>query len=86
MICILILIGFVVLFIDFFIVFIVGVIIVFRILIVGIDVNLWLWRKNVVFEIYEKVFKNKDEVVKEVILNVMEWCKIIKFYLDFIVL
>lgn len=42
------------------------------IFIIVINVNLWLWRSNVVFEIYEKVFKNRDEVVKEVIFNVME--------------
>lgn len=42
------------------------------IFIIVINVNLWLWRRNVVFEIYEKVFKNREEVVKEVILNVKD--------------
>lgn len=36
-----------------------------------INVNFMLWRKNVVFEIYDEVNKKRDEVLKNVILYFM---------------
>lgn len=78
--------GLAALFIDPSTALIVGVTTVISTLIVGIDVNSRSWRKNVASEIYEKVSKNRDEVVKEVTSNVMERCKITKFHLDLIAL
>lgn len=36
-----------------------------------INVNFMLWRKNVVFEIYDEVNKKRDEVLKNVMLYFM---------------
>lgn len=54
--------------------------------IIAINVNSRSWRSNVASEIYEKVSKNRDEVVKEVTSNVMERCKITTNNLDRIAL
>lgn len=54
--------------------------------IIAINVNWRLWIKHVASEIYEKVFKNRDEVVKEVTSKVMERCKITQDQLEFFAL
>lgn len=66
--------------------FLVGAATVVGTFIVAINVNSRSWRKNVASEIYEKVSKNRDEVVKEVTSNVMGRCKITKRQLDLIAL
>lgn len=68
--------------IDLYVAVIVGAATVVGTFIVAINVNSRSWRKNVASEIFEKVYKNRDEVVKEVTSNVMELCEITNFQLD----
>lgn len=51
---------------------------------IAINVNSRSWRRNVASEIYERVSRNREEVVKEVTSNVKERCEITKFQLDLI--
>lgn len=46
---------------------------------IAINVNSQSWRKKVASEIYERVSRNREEVVKEVTSNVKERCEITKF-------
>lgn len=71
--------------INFFVGIIVGIVSVVGMFIIMVNVNLEIWRRDVVFEIYEKVFKNKENVIWDVILSIKERCKIIIDELDNIV-
>lgn len=63
----------------------VGVVSVIGIFVIVVNVNLLLWRRNVVFEIYVNVIWNKEVVVREVMFNISEWCWFIIVDLNFIV-
>lgn len=71
--------------INFFVGVIVGIVSVVGMFIIMVNVNLEIWRRDVVFEIYENVFKNKENVIWDVILSIKERCKIIIDELDNIV-
>lgn len=68
-------------FIDLYVAVIVGAATVLGKFIVAINVNSRSWRSNVASEIFKKVYKNRDEVVKEVTSNVMDLCGITNFEL-----
>lgn len=52
--------------------------------IIAINVNSRSWRRNVAFEIYEKVSKKREEVVKEVTSNVKDRCVTTHLHLNYI--
>lgn len=52
--------------------------------IIAINVNSRSWRRNVAFEIYEKVSKRREEVVKEVTSNVKDRCVTTQLHLNYI--
>lgn len=58
--------------------FIVGVIIfvvdIGVIFLFVVNVNLLLWRRDIVIEIYDNLVKNKEKVLKEIILNIKKRC------------
>lgn len=52
--------------------------------IIAINVNSRSWRRNVASEIYEKVSKNREKVVKEVTSNVKDRCETTQLQLNYI--
>lgn len=79
-----ILLGLAVLVIDPYVAVIVGAAIGLGTFVNATNVNSRSWRKNVASEIYEKMSRSRDEVVKEVKSNVKERCETTTFQLDLI--
>lgn len=50
--------------------------------IITVNVNSEAWRRDVASEIYENVSKNKQNVIRELTLNIKERCKITIYQLD----